>query len=375
MVAAAQHYPSSKATGPFATAVPDLRSRGLAPIPLGGDDGKVPLIRWRTWKHCPGKEFLERLIADHPTANVGILTGLSRVTVVDIDDLSLVDDMVRRFGNTPLKTSTPSGGVHLWYSANGERSRNRLDGLKVDIKAQGGMVVVPPSVRPSGPHAGKPYGFLSGYWDDLSRLPTLNPGSLFEGEKGYVREGSRNDELFSHCLAQARHCDTIDDLLDVARTFNAYSCLPGLPEGQVVKTARSAWRYQQDGRNWSGGPSLAVFTTDDVKRLIHNPDAFAFLAKLNVTHGARPTPFALDARAMRLANVMPGWGRNKYMAVIETLRTTGDLNRVYTGGKKPNDPHLYRLSRKGPKTGPNSNRTPSPPIRWREKSDGNQNGR
>lgn len=358
MVAAALLCPKPKVSSPFVTAALNLRAPGLAPIPLGGDDGKVPLVRWQTWKHRPGKEFLERLIADHPTANVGILTGLSRVTVVDIDDSSLVDDMVHRFGDTPLKTSTPSGGVHLWYSANGERSRIRLDGLKVDIKALGGMVVVPPSLRPSGPYKGKPYGFLSGSWDDLSRLPTLKPGSLFDGEKNYVREGSRNNELFSHCLAQARHCDSIDDLLDVARTFNAFSCVPELPDGQVVKTARSAWRCQQDGRNWSGGPARAVFTTDDVERLLHDPDAFTFLAKLKITHGNRSDPFALDAKAMRLANVIPGWGRNKYMAVTESLRRTGDLDRVYTGGKKPGDPHLYRLSPKGPKTGPNSNRTP-----------------
>ena len=180
MVAAAHLCSKLKATSPFATAALNIRARGLAPIPLGGDDGKVPLVRWQTWKHSPGKEFLERLVADHLTANVSILTGLSRVTVVDIDDASLVDDMVHRFGDTPLKTAPPSGGVHLWYSANGERSRNRLDGLKVDIKAQGGMVVVPPSMRPAGRHAGKPYDFLSGSWDDLSRLPTLKPGSLFD---------------------------------------------------------------------------------------------------------------------------------------------------------------------------------------------------
>lgn len=360
MVAPARLRPKPEATDPFATAALNLWARGLAAIPLGGDDGKVPLVRWQTWKHRPGKEFLERLIADHPTANVGILTGLSRVTVVDIDDASLVDDMVRRFGDTPLKTATPSGGVHLWYSANGERSRIRLDGLKVDIKAQGGMVVVPPSVRPSGPHAGKPYSFLSGSWDDLSRLPTLQPGSLFDGEKGYVREGNRNNELFSHCLAQVRFCDTIDDLLDVAQTFNTHSCVPELPDGQVVKTARSAWRCQQEGRNWSGGPARAVFTTDDVERLLHNPDAFAFLAKLKITHGARPDPFALATKAMHSSNVMPGWGRQRYKAAIKQLRETDDLVCVYEGGKRRGDPHLYRLNQKGSETRPNSNRTPSP---------------
>lgn len=354
MDAVAHLFPEAKSRGPFATAALDLLAHGLAPIPLGGNDGKVPLIRSRTWKHRPGKEFLERLVRSHPTANIGILTGLSGVTVVDIDDASLVDDMVRRFGDTPLKTSTPSGGIHLWYRANGERCRNlrQAEGLAVDIKAQGGMVVVPPSVRPSGPYEGKSYAFLDGLWEDFSRLPTLRLGSLHNGEKGQVQEGNRNNEMFRHCLAQARHCDTFDNLLDVARTFNAFSCVPELPDGQVVKTARSAWRCQQEGRNWSGGPARAVFTTADIDRLSHDPNSFTFLAKLRVTHGNRPDPFALDAKAMRKANVMPGWGRNKYMAVTERLRKTGDLIRVYTGGKKPGDPHLYRLSQRVPKQDP-----------------------
>ncbi len=78
----------------------------------------------------------------------------------------------------PLVTGTPSGGVHLWYRTTGERCQVRLDGLKVDIKGIGGMVVVPPSIRPTGQHAGKAYTFVKGSWDDLIHLPTITPGAL-----------------------------------------------------------------------------------------------------------------------------------------------------------------------------------------------------
>ena len=93
---------------PFADAALDLRAHGLAPVPLGGDDGKVPLVTWARWEHIPGRQFLERQADEHPTANVGVLTGLSAVTVVDIDDPQLVDGMVWRFGVSPLITATPS---------------------------------------------------------------------------------------------------------------------------------------------------------------------------------------------------------------------------------------------------------------------------
>lgn len=337
---------------PFADTALDLRDHGLAPIPLGGDDGKVPLVTWARWKHPPGRQFLERLTEEHPTANVGVLTGLSGVTVVDIDDPDLTDDMVWRFGDTPLKTSTPSDGVHLWFRSSGERNRQRLDGLAVDLRGEGGMVVVPPSIRPTGQHAGKAYTFLSGSWDDLRQLPVLKPGSLHDGRVVY--EGSRGDTLFKFLLRQVRACDTPDDLMDVARTFNADSCLPPLTDSMVIKTARSAWQYENetDRENWVGGPARVVFTADDVDRLVADADAFAFLAKLKVAHGGRLEPFALDARAMNRTDFIPGWGRNRYMAVTERLVISGDVDRIYKGGKRPGDHSLYLLPRAVPKQDP-----------------------
>ena len=229
---------------PFADAALDLRDYGLAPVPLGGADGKATLVKWRGWKRLPGRRFLERLPAKLPTANVGVLTSLSGVTVVDIDDVHIVGPMVTRFGDTPLKTRTPSGGVHLWYKANGERCRNlRNEDIAVDIKGVGSMVVVPPSVRRAGEkHAGKAYTFLDGSWDDLRRLPTLKPGSLHSG--GVIGEGDRNRRLFAYGLQQARHCDDEDALIDVGRSFNDTAFETPLPVAEVVRTMHSAWTCQ-----------------------------------------------------------------------------------------------------------------------------------
>jgi|HubBroStandDraft_1064217.scaffolds.fasta_scaffold140750_2 hypothetical protein len=172
------------AQGPFATAALQLHSYGLAPIPCSAnDDGKSPGIRTRGWKAPPGAEVLRQFALDFPRAHVGILTGLSRVSVVDIDDAHQVGDMIQRFGSTPLMIETPSGGIHLYYRASGERCANlrKPERLPVDIKGAGGFVVVPPSVRPSGPHAGKLYRFAEGSWEDVARLPTMKPGSLLRG--------------------------------------------------------------------------------------------------------------------------------------------------------------------------------------------------
>src|SRR5215203_6771818 len=96
--------------------------------------------------------------------------------------------MLERFGETPLQTRTPSGGAHLWYRSSGEGCSNlHNEDLAVDIKGIGGQVVVPPSIRPSGVHAGRAYEFLAGSWDDLAGLPKIRPGSLPGRDAGPVR--------------------------------------------------------------------------------------------------------------------------------------------------------------------------------------------
>ncbi len=83
--------PAPAGPTPFADSALVLWGHGLALIPLGGDDGKVPQVKWKHLKHRPGRDYLKRLTAKHPTKNIGVLTGLSRVTVVDVDAPELVD--------------------------------------------------------------------------------------------------------------------------------------------------------------------------------------------------------------------------------------------------------------------------------------------
>jgi len=168
--------------GPFASAALRLHAYGLIPIPCGGDDGKVPGARSKRWKNRPGGEVMRQLVLRFPEANIGILTGPSRLCVVDVDstDERLVAEMLRRFGITPLMIETPSGGKHLYFRLSGEYCRNlrKSDGLPVDIKATGGFLVVPDSIRLCGEHAGKPYRIVKGAWDEVARLPPIKPGSL-----------------------------------------------------------------------------------------------------------------------------------------------------------------------------------------------------
>jgi hypothetical protein len=300
---------------------------------------------------------LERLLARpaFAAANVGIVTGLSGVTIVDCDEPGLVKHAFEMFGETSLVTATPSGGAHAWYRADGERCATlRGRGLAIDIKAEGGFVVVPPSVRPSGPYAGRAYSFIRGDLDELPRLPTLRPDVLEQfrsqtperivhstATKAALPEGVRNVDLFLRALRLATGTASFDALLEALLAANDRLCQPPLDSDETAKVARSAWRYESEGRNWVSTPSFVIAHS----QLDAVPDAgtFLLLAILWRYHGSRQEPFAIVPEAMRAKGVVPGMSTRGIRQARERLVAGGYLVQVHQGGRGQRDPSLYRL--------------------------------
>lgn len=97
-----------------------------------------------------------------PQANIGIATGVSSgLVVLDIDprnggdaSLALLESIVGPLPGTPVAT-TGGGGAHLYYERHpGWPTPSRTNAFPalpgIDIKADGGYVVAPPSVHASG---------------------------------------------------------------------------------------------------------------------------------------------------------------------------------------------------------------------------------
>jgi Bifunctional DNA primase/polymerase, N-terminal/Primase C terminal 1 (PriCT-1) len=341
-------------SGAFAAEALNLRALGLAPIPCSAnddDDGKTPAIAFKNWTRRPGAKRLHELALRFPEANVGILTGLSRIFVVDIDQARLVEGMIRRFGATPLMVETPSGGIHLYYRASGERCGDlrRTEQLPVDLKGIGGFIVVPPSVRPAGEHAGKLYRIVEGTWEDVARLPTIKPGSLpapataQQGRPDRIQDGVRHNELFRHGLREVKACDTLDAFVDRLRWINERSCDPPLPDADVVKTACSAWNYEQEGKNYVGRGKFLTTPAATFKALISVPggcEALALHMLLRSTHKTG-TKFAVAPKAMARDRTLPGWSHVRVRKARNILVDGGVLKRVSRGGSGPGDPALF----------------------------------
>jgi hypothetical protein len=166
-------YASDGQENPRLRSALDAAERGWFVLPLyhpigqrcscgkdcGKDIGKHPRIKdWPTTA-TRDPNLITRWWTQWPEANIGILTGAkSGLVVIDIDPRNgghlTVDDLETEHGKFPatVESITGSPGRHLCYCHPGGRLRCGTDvlGPGVDVKADGGYIVVPPSLHASG---------------------------------------------------------------------------------------------------------------------------------------------------------------------------------------------------------------------------------
>ncbi len=362
---------SSTKPGPFATAARTLTEAGMVVIPCGKADGKAPLVKWAGLDQPLAPEKLNGWLR-YPrfaTANIGIATGPSGLTVIDCDTPNALDRVIERFGPTPVIVATPRGGYHLYYKANGERSGPiREDGLAIDVRARGGFVVAPPSVRRTGEFAGKSYAFVAGDWADLPSLPHVLEGALdrkFYGSDTGSPDtdapagrapaetgkdvGRRNRTLFDHLRRVARDVGSRTELMEAAEAFNARFD-PPLAATEVYRTTESVWNYREQGRLFAPGQSSIVIPAaifDRLAKADNGADAFLLLGCLIHNHGAGhdgDRSFVIVPTAMMRENVVQGWGKTRYRNAIRTLLSENLITLAHRGGRRRGDPHRYEFA-------------------------------
>lgn len=323
-----------KRGGVFAAAQSDYAAHGIATFPLTAD--KRPAVKGYGRIGLKASAELASKFADAP--GVGFMAGKrSGLTVLDVDtaDENVLADALARHGATPIITRTGSGNFHAWYRHNGEGRMIRPDPAKpIDILGTG-VTIAPPSIGRKGA-----YAFAQGSLDDLDALPVMQGRSAQTAPKpgAGLRDGDgRNRALFQHCMIQAPHCDDLDALLDVARTYASDQFADAMPDAEIIKTARSAWDYQERGKNWIAG-RRPIESLDGVHGLARdNPHAFALLSLLRDYH--RDDEFMLVTAMHRAL----GWTERRWRDARDTLLSEGWITRTHKGGRGPNDPARYRI--------------------------------
>jgi hypothetical protein len=109
-------------------------------------DTKVPAIKWKRYQSEVPTEAEYREWFRDARRNIALIT--TGLVIFDCDDPTQAELVIEQCGDTPHRLLTPGGGIHLGY-----RSRKnvvvgnhvRIKGLDIDIRAENGLEMLPPS--------------------------------------------------------------------------------------------------------------------------------------------------------------------------------------------------------------------------------------
>lgn len=155
---------------------------GYRPIPLVAGR-KQAAVKWKRFQETPPseQEIVRWFSAEE--RNIGLLCG-NGVVVVDLDDPTLLDLVVRNCGATPMRCKTPSGGLHLYYTMrSGVNYGNgvRLNGRPIDLRCEGAYAVCPWSRNEHGVS----YEWLTDVIP-IQKLPRINVSWLHQRNRKRV---------------------------------------------------------------------------------------------------------------------------------------------------------------------------------------------
>lgn len=217
----------------------------------------VPWVEYQS--RAPTEEEIHQWWQQYPNANVGIVTGrVSGVVVIDLDpDKGGNESGARIYEQAPtdLIVKTGRGGYHLYYRypEDTDRIPNRV-GLfpGVDVRADGGYVVAPPSTHSSGrlyewTSRGEPgklpphlVGILTSH-APVERDGEENSPKWLSDLLAGVGKGQRNDACARLCGYLIGKGMPKDVVLAIVRQWNEKN-YPPLPDHEVAATVESVYK-------------------------------------------------------------------------------------------------------------------------------------
>ena len=277
-------------SSPLAEAAHDYVERGLAIIPLGvGKKEPVTKSGLNDWTDNPGQIDVWWGQGEHagkrgnPSYNIGMACGQvsGGIIAIDLDchsdeanGLHFLHDWEVEHGKLPETWTqiTGSGGKQLFYRA-GQDIRNSANGeIGVDVRGNGGYVVLPPSLHPCGDcyewsispddmdvadADDKVYDFIRAVSKTKKRVDGWNAEKT--GIPSEITE-NRNETLFSLGRSFLSRGTGHDEVATLIRSLNATICRPPLPEAEVEKligsiNSKEPGNAERDARN--GGVTAA----------------------------------------------------------------------------------------------------------------------
>jgi hypothetical protein len=255
---------------PLGTAALKLAGKGLRVFPCV-ERGKEPALAGGFKRATTDLNIISGWWRAH-NFNIGIAAGPgSGVWVVDIDDdagEALLRQHEAEHGTLPPTVEVVTGrGRHLYFRwPTDTEIRNRQDNpimAGIDVRGEGGYVLAPPSLHPSGrcyawsvDSAGE-FADAPEWLIDLVTSKSRTNGSQAEARspdawRTFISEnvdGSRRSNAIARLsgLLLRRYLDPLVTL-DLARMFNTLRCQPPLADEEVVSIVTNITRSEQERR-------------------------------------------------------------------------------------------------------------------------------
>lgn len=234
-----------------------LAERGLAVFPCR-QQSKEPATAHGFYDASKDVAVVERWWHNNPNFNIGVATGaVSNLLVVDIDNIDAEAELRRMEAEhgAPLPATVEvitTRGRHIYFRMpTGLDIRCSTSEIGIDIRANGGYVLAPPSIHPSG----RRYAWSVDAANALAAAPDwlLNRIVAHSGGNGNaaapvsewrelakgVTEGARDCSLARLAGYLLRRRVDVFMTLELLHAFNTTRCSPPLPDGDVVRIVGS----------------------------------------------------------------------------------------------------------------------------------------
>ena len=247
-----------------------LAKKGFKIIPC---NNKIPIIP--KWQFNATNDINKiKNMWKESNYNIGILTGCNNNNLVIIDcDIKKNYNGIANFNKfllnnnivlpTTLTATSGNGGKHYYFkskSANIKSGVNIFD-VGIDIRANGGLIIAPPSIHPNG----NKY-----VWDNnlsIAELPKELEELIINSQKEKVKIkvkknsnkkeytevkdiqiGERNETLFrlSSKLIETGLC--YDSILNAINIENKLKCIEPLSENEIVNIVNSSYKFKDNKR-------------------------------------------------------------------------------------------------------------------------------
>jgi hypothetical protein len=241
----------------FLRAALKLADRGLRVFPCRPHD-KRPATLHGVKDATIDPDAIQRWWRQEPTFNIGVATGaVSGIMVIDVDDLDAEAELEKLEDENGALPSTVEGvtarGRHLYFKWPGRDIRNSAGKIApgIDVRANGGYVLGPPSLHPTGKRyawsvdSANAFAAAPEWLINMAAAPAevllfdntarpADPAQWRDLVRNGIAEGCRNDKmarLVGHLLR--RRVDP-EVTLEIALAINDARCRPPLPQREVI---------------------------------------------------------------------------------------------------------------------------------------------